>query len=270
MEPLTEGGRYLGEHESRLIRTLQLTPPGTAGDRILEMGCYLQITPALRSLLGYGQVRGCYFGAPDRDLKRDLKQVNAQDGEFFECDIDLFNCERDRFPYPDGHFATVLCCELLEHLKYDPMGMMSEIHRILRPGGILLLTTPNIVSLRSVRAVLHGRHPGFYNRYPDPRDDWASNPRHEREYTPGEISLLLEAAGFAVDHIETCPYSVPPASDPKSPEGLQEGEWAANLLDSLKQPLNLRGDCILALAAGNRCRATCGPRGYMIPRHLRG
>jgi SAM-dependent methyltransferase len=243
VEPLSGGGRYLGEHESRLIRTLQLTPPGTAGDQILEMGCYLQITPALRNLLGYGHVRGCYFGAADRDLKL----VNAQDGEFFECAIDLFNCERDRFPYPDGHFATVLCCELLEHLKYDPMWMMSEIHRILRPGGILLLTTPNIVSLRSVRAVLRGRHPGFYNRYPDPQADRASNPRHEREYTPGEISLLLEAAGFAVDHIETCPYAVPPESEPESPGAGQEEQRAANLLDSLKQPLNLRDDCILAL-----------------------
>ena len=33
------------------------------GDRILEMGAYLQITPALRSKLGYGEVRGCYYGA---------------------------------------------------------------------------------------------------------------------------------------------------------------------------------------------------------------
>ncbi len=243
VEPRSEGGRYLSEHESRLIRTLQLTPPGTAGDQILEMGCYLQITPALRNLLGYGHVRGCYFGAGGRDLKL----VNARDGEFFECAIDLFNCERDWFPYPDGHFATVLCCELLEHLKFDPMWMMSEIHRVLKPGGILLLTTPNIVSMRSVRAVLHGRHPGFYSRYPDPQADWASNPRHEREYTPGEISLLLEAAGFAVEHIETCPYTVQSASEPESPEGGQEGQWTANLLDSLKQPLNLRDDCILAI-----------------------
>jgi SAM-dependent methyltransferase len=238
VEPATDREHYLNGHETRLIRTLQLTPEGTASDRILEMGCYLQLTPALRNVLGYGQVRGCYFG----DGGSDLKLANARDGEFFECTIDLFNCESDPFPYPDGHFSTVLCCELLEHLKHDPMGMMSEINRILKPGGILLLTTPNVVSLRAVRAVLNGVHPGFYNRYPDPRASGTTDSRHEREYTPGEISQLLDAAGFAIDHIETGPYGV---DSPGEPGG--SAKWAANVLETLKQPVDLRDDCILAV-----------------------
>jgi SAM-dependent methyltransferase/glycosyltransferase involved in cell wall biosynthesis len=237
-DPGTDRESYLNGHESRLIRILQLTPAGTASDRILELGCFLQLTPALRNILGYGRVRGSYLGAGGGDLKL----VNACDGEFFECGIDLFDCERDRFPYPDGYFATVLCCELLEHLKHDPMWMMSEINRILKPGGTLVLTTPNVVSLRAVRAVLMGIHPGFYNRYPDPQTDRASNSKHEREYAPGEILKLLSAAGFAVDHVETSPYST--HSDPELAASLK---WVVSVLDSQKQPLNLRDDCIFAL-----------------------
>jgi len=237
-DPGTDRESYLNGHESRLIRTLQLTPAGAKSDRILEMGCYLQLTPALRNILGYGHIRGSYLGAQGRDLKL----VHARDGEFFECAIDLFDCERDPFPYPDGYFAMVLCCELLEHLKQDPMWMMSEINRVLKPGGTLLLTTPNVVSLRAVRAVLLGVHPGFYNRYPDPQADRANNSKHEREYARGETSKLLDAAGFVVDHIETCPYS--PLADPELAASLK---WVADLLGSQKQPLNLRDECILAI-----------------------
>src|SRR2546421_73580 len=65
----SEQCRYLEGHIARLVRTLQLVPPGTPEDRILEMGCYLQITPALRRVLGYGEVRGCYLGSGGLDEK---------------------------------------------------------------------------------------------------------------------------------------------------------------------------------------------------------
>lgn len=232
VEPGTSRARYLADHEDRLARTIQLIPPGTAEDRILELGCYLQITPALRDLLGYGEVRGSYLGHGGTDLKA----VTAHTGETITCAIDLFDCEGDTFPYPNGHFATVLCCELLEHLQRDPMQMMSEIYRILCPAGILVLTTPNVVSLRAISAVLNGAHPGFYNRYPDPRV--ADETKHEREYTPAEIGMLLEAAGFTVEHIETGPYGG------AQPAG---AEFATRALSSLGLSQALRGECIFAV-----------------------
>ena len=136
-------------------------------ERILEMGAYLQITPALRTKLGYGEVRGCYYGKLGRS---DHRTVTSADGETFECEIDLFDAEKDVFPYPDAHFATVLCCELIEHLFEDPMHLMSEINRILKPGGHLVLTTPNIAALRGIAAILQGYHPGFFHAYIRPAD----------------------------------------------------------------------------------------------------
>jgi SAM-dependent methyltransferase len=234
VEPGTDRARYLDDHETRLSRTLQLIPPGTAEDRILEMGCYLQITPALSNLLGYGEVRGSYLGSGGSHMR----MATARDGETLACTIDLFDCERDTFPYSNGFFATVLCCELLEHLRHDPMRMMGEIYRILRDGGILVLTTPNIVSLRALNAIVQGNHPGFYNRYPDPHADFAEGSKHEREYTPVEISRLLEAAGFIVEHIETESYGGRPTGT----------ELAERVLSHLGLSPDLRGDCILAVA----------------------
>src|SRR5579862_159616 len=227
-----ESQGYLDTHLTRLTKTLEITPPGGPEDRILEMGAYLQITPALRSKLGYGCVRGCYYGPLGRVEHR---TVVSAEGETFDCAIDLFNAEKDAFPYPDGHFSTVLCCELIEHLTEDPMHMMSEINRVVKPGGHLVLTTPNIASLRGIAAVLVGFHPGIFTAYIRPRTDGEVEARHNREYAPVEIQRLLENSGFTVTLTETGPFR----QTPRPEEG-----WVLNLLEQFDLPRELRGDDI--------------------------
>jgi SAM-dependent methyltransferase len=223
---------YVDTHLTRLVKTLEITPPGGPEDRILEMGAYLQITPALRSKLGYGSVRGCYYGPAGRI---DRRSATSTEGETFECEIDLFNAEKDPFPYPDRHFSTVLCCELIEHLTEDPMHLMSEINRIVKPGGHLVLTTPNIGSLRGIAAILEGYHPGIFTAYIRPLADGEVEARHNREYTPKEIERLLANAGFTVTLIETGPFR----RTPRPEEG-----WVLNLLERFELPRELRGDDI--------------------------
>lgn len=235
-----DGAGYVHTHLSRLQRTLAITPAGAPADRILEMGAYLQITPALRSKLGYGEVRGCYLGPAGGT---DHKRIVSEDGEVFECDLDLFDAERDPFPYPDAHFATVLCCELIEHLAADPMHMMAEINRILRPGGHLVLTTPNIASARALAAILQGYHPGFFPAYLCPSEAGPSaEARHNREYSPREIHMLLHYAGFEVTLLETGEFR-----DVAHPEH----HWVFHLLQAYNLETGLRGDGIYAV--GRKC-----------------
>lgn len=234
-DPAAEDGDYFRAHAERLAKTLQSIPTGGAEDRILEMGCYLQITPALRNLLGYGEVRGASLGNSG-DVSKG--RTVATDGEVFECFIDLFNAEIDVFPYPDEHFSAVACCELLEHLEHDPMHMMSEIYRILKPGGTLLLTTPNIVSLRAIAQVLKGAHPALFRRYGRAKLGGDLEPGHSREYTPDEIRRLLAESGFVVLSVETGPYGESELEDPR---------WVRKVLEDLRRPVALRDDCIYAV-----------------------
>ena len=228
-----ESATYFQTHMTRLQKTLAITPAGRGEDRILEMGAYLQITPSLKAKLGYGEVRGCYYGPAGRMERR---KVVSCDGEEFECEIDLFDAERDRFPYPDEHFSTVLCCELLEHLPNDPMFMMCEINRILKPGGQLVLTTPNISSLRAIGAILGGYHPGFFPAYIRPqRDGEEVEARHNREYAPREMLLLFGDAGFLVTLLETGEFLDVPHP---------EFGWVHHMLDRYILPSDLRGDGI--------------------------
>jgi len=195
---------YVSIHAGRLVRSLQLTPPGGPEDRILEMGAYMQITPALKKFKHYGEVRGCHLGPVGQVSE---KVATSTTGETFHCALDLFDAEHDTFPYPDGHFKTVICCELLEHLSADPMHMLAEVNRILKPGGFLVLNTPNICSMKAVWAVLHGEHPGLYQQFIRPVHGY-TDPRHAREYAPSEMSKLLQAAGFELKNLETGPYGL--------------------------------------------------------------
>jgi glycosyltransferase involved in cell wall biosynthesis/SAM-dependent methyltransferase len=227
--------QYIETHRARLVRTLDVIPAGGPDEAVLEMGAYMQITPALKMKLGYGYVRGCYFGNAGRV---DHRAAVSQSGERFECDIDLFDAERDPFPYADASFDTVVCGELIEHLFQDPMFLMSEVNRILKTGGHLVLTTPNICSLRGVSAILQGFHPGFFHAYIKPSEDGTVDARHNREYAPGEVYRLLLDAGFEVTLIETGPFGE---------EAHPEHEWAWDVLKERQLPMDLRGEGIYAV-----------------------
>jgi glycosyltransferase involved in cell wall biosynthesis/SAM-dependent methyltransferase len=233
-----EGENYARTHLRRFVRTLEMTPRGGPGKSVLEMGCYMQVTPPLSFLLGYEDVRGCYLGKLGIT---DSKTVVAPDGRQFHCYIDLFDAEKDVYPYPDARFDTVLCCELLEHLFSDPMHMMAELNRILKPGGHLVLTTPNITNLRALHALLLAYHPGFFHTYVKPNHDGSFDPRHNREFAPRDMRVMFPAAGFEIVRMETDWYHDPAGEDKVRNRAMTE------LLRQRGLSLELREDCLYTI-----------------------
>ncbi len=197
--PDPDARAYFETHLPRLARTLALVPPPMGG-RILELGCYMQLTPFLQQFCGYREVRGANFG---RSGNSERKSATVG-GECFNISIDLFDAERDRFPFADGYFDTVLACELIEHLQCDPMHMLLECRRVLQDGARLLVTTPNVASLTSVARALHGYdNCQIYSKYPRPRSHGAEELPHVREYTPYELRNAIQAAGFQIESLFT-------------------------------------------------------------------
>lgn len=66
-------------------------------------------------------------------------------------------------PYPEESFDFVVCIEVIEHLR-DPWHLVSELGRVLKKTGKLILTTPNVLSLKSrIHFLLYGELWGFEN-----------------------------------------------------------------------------------------------------------
>lgn len=65
----------------------------------------------------------------------------------------------DPLPFPDEQFQAVLLSEVIEHLVYSPLPMLREIQRVMKPGGALLISTPNPACLSKLIKLALGRNP---------------------------------------------------------------------------------------------------------------
>ena len=180
-----------------ILKMLRVAIKGISSPRILELGALPYGLTSLMKLFTKTEIELFLTGAPYD------KNRSVEEGEVVICNplfgnyhchlpLKLFNVEEDRFPYPNEDFHVVLCCEILEHLVHSPSRMFKEINRVLKPGGQLILTTPNIGSLRNIMALLSGRN--IY--WGLCKDDMYS--RHNREYTWKEVDKLVTGSNFEV------------------------------------------------------------------------
>jgi SAM-dependent methyltransferase len=185
---------YVSEAFWRFLRTWDLVPGGR-GD-LLELGANPYFTTVLlQRFTDVDVTMANYFGTARNTTLSQRLRFTDLDGGVAEQDMvsHLFNIEEDVFPFDDGRFGTVLFCEIIEHLLMDPVRVLGEIRRVLRPGGSLVITTPNVDRIENVVNLVAGR-----NIY-DPYSGFGPYGRHNREYTRDELVRLLEFAGFDID-----------------------------------------------------------------------
>jgi len=160
---------------------------------LVDIGGNVFWVPLYRSL-GYQRVtaivRGKGNGCFDEfDMLHDAS---------FELRVLETDAELDPYPLEVESADCVVCFELLEHFAGDPMHMVSESNRILRPGGTLCMSTPNVLHHQNVLNILLGDHPFSWSVFTCTYAD-----RHNREYTPFEVCKLLECGGFRVTELKT-------------------------------------------------------------------
>jgi SAM-dependent methyltransferase len=162
---------------------------------LLDLGSSRAWLPFYRVLLGYREIV-LNTSYPESGFVADTLSIEGADTTGVRMAV--FDVERDEFPFADESFDVVLCLEVLEHLAVDPMAMMAEVNRVLRPGGTLVLSTPNAVRYSNVVNIVLGEQPCGWNPY----NGFDTN-RHNREYTPTEVERLLRVGGLTPTEVTT-------------------------------------------------------------------
>ena len=133
----------------------------------------------------------------------------------------VHDLEAGPLPYPDKTFDVVFTGETIEH-QVDTDWFLSEINRVLVPGGRLVLSFPNVRTLTSlVMMTFLGLPPKFAARYRSP---------HYRDFTLRLIRMAFANHRFAIERAIGCHFSL----GPKEPvfEGLARWfpSWADQVL----------------------------------------
>ena len=158
--------------------------------RILEVG---SIPPILTLAL---QRNGFSVEGIDIAPERFEKAISQHQLTVHKC-----NVETEPLPFQDNQFDVVLFNELFEHLRIDPIFTMEQVLRVLKPGGTMVLSTPNLRSFQGIgRLIMHSKASSCaampYPSYEKLRT--IGHMGHVREYTLFEVKHFLEQVGFEV------------------------------------------------------------------------
>ena len=154
---------YLRTAESQ-VRLIQKYASGT---NLLDIGC----------AQGYFLFSASKAGYATKGIEIAQDAV-AYAREEFGLDVEAKPFEKLRFP--EAHFDVVTLWQFLEHVPY-PLMVLKEVHRILKPGGLLVVSTPNIEGIPS--KILRKRW-------------WDIKRLHINQFTTKTLMEILQNAGF--------------------------------------------------------------------------
>lgn len=155
------------------------------GKRVLDIGCFdgresYQIKKQGNDVIGIDKMKSALQIAKKRGIKT------------YELDV-----EKDRWSFRNNLFDVVLAGEIIEHLT-DPDNFLVNIKRVLKPEGILILSTPNLASLGRRILLFLGRNPYIEaSKYKEVNG--FPSVGHLRYFVKDSLYKILEYHGFTVE-----------------------------------------------------------------------
>lgn len=162
----------------------------TRADRVVAGAALL---PPVERLLDVG----CGDGSLILLLKENAGLAIGMDHAFSAClesrakgfQVQCADLDAPHLPYRDAVFDAVTCLDVVEHVL-DPRHLLREVARVLRPRGVLVLTTPNIRYYAFIQTLVRGRFPRTSS------DPEGYDGGHLHYFTFADVRDLLRASGF--------------------------------------------------------------------------
>lgn len=181
----TKSAAYFDRARVDFVCRLPMDPTAS----ILEIGCGTGATGAL-ALKRQRAAR--YVGV-------ELFEGAASAAREVLSEVVVGDVEALEFDWQPAAFDALILSEVLEHLR-EPWTLLDRLSRFVRPGGLVLASSPNISHWRVIRELAAGRFPladqGVFDR------------THMRWFTPESFVSMFEAAGFRVHRLRpVTPFS---------------------------------------------------------------
>jgi SAM-dependent methyltransferase len=193
---ITSEYRYLKSHQDSYVRTIRdvdnLFKHSDREIRILEIGSMLGVVSISLKKRGY-HVYAC-------DIPEFYNSVSLRNlYETNDIPFSGFNLKYAKLPYNSNFFDLVIICEVIEHLNFNPLPLLSDISRVLKNDGYLYISMPNQSNIGNRIMLATGK--SIHNPIDDffRQLDRKSNmvvALHWREYTLSETLLMIEKMGF--------------------------------------------------------------------------
>lgn len=167
---------------SRVSKIVQLVG---SQKRVLDVGCY-DGTITSQIMKNGNTVIGVDNSLPAIRLAR-KKGVTAH----------LLDLEKSEVPKAWGKFDVVVAGEIIEHL-IDTDSFVDHMKHALKPGGYVVITTPNLAGIGSRISLLMGKTPWMIEN-----EVSVHNSGHIRYFTPETLSALLRRHKFTIDKLST-------------------------------------------------------------------
>ena len=189
---------YYRLHRFRFEHLLDAIP-ADAGRRVLEIGVNPGICTEILVRAGY-QVSGTDLFPQDR----------AELWQRLGVEVRRWNIDTEACPYGEGTFDVILMSEVIEHVANPPIDALAEIGTRLRPGGYLVITTPNQFYFKSRMRTLADivlmrpfDHDKEFKRWAGLKSE-ARYYTHSRLFTMWQLRWMAEQAGLRVARSEFC------------------------------------------------------------------
>lgn len=190
-------------------RTLEYLP--SASGRVLEIGAVPFFLSSVLYRRGKFDLELVDFSIPpvgESFTIFDQRIVDGNNVEEIKFSATAFDIEAERFPYDNEEFDGVIMCDVLQRLTRDPVAVLAEVHRLLKDGGWLLITTPNASYYGNLLKVWMARN--IYSAY----SNRSSIDRDNRQYTIPEFrDLFDDVKGLVIDRLQGLQVSSDRGSD---------------------------------------------------------
>lgn len=193
---------YLRCSVARVARVAEALSGMREGARVLDVGAYFGNFTRVAASMGFCvDALDAYrtYGDALRPWTAGLQTAGANPIDFADVGLDLHGL-------PDRRYDAVLVMGVLEHVPHSPRQLLRAVHRVLRPGGSIVLDTPNIAYLYNRERLARGESimPPLASQFDcDPPFEG-----HHREYTMDEVRWMLERTAFEHVVVDAFNYSL--------------------------------------------------------------